>query len=316
MRGTKMLRQVQFWVLAALASVLLAGCGNEYVVLNPKGPVAQTQYDLIMISVFLCSIIFIPVVALTFFIVYRYRDKPNNKAAYKPDWAHSTKLEMIWWTIPVIIVALLGYFTVRDIYALKESPNKEVEPITVQVTSLDWKWLFTYPEHGIATVNHLEIPAGVPVRFHISADAPMNSFWVPELGGQIYAMAGMTTELYLQADEPGEYDGRGASFTGPGFAHMNFKVVAKPQAEFEQWIEEVKGTTPALTEEGYEELKQPGLADVMTYSAYPEGLFEKIVSKYSHGHPMHKSESAPQSQETPETEETQQSLGMHESPAQ
>lgn len=297
MRGTKMLRQVQFWVLAVLASILLAGCGSEYVVLNPKGPVAQTQYELIIISTILCAIIIVPVIALTAFIVYRYRDTPDNKAAYNPEWAHSTKLEVVWWVIPIIIVALLSYFTVRDTYALKESPNKEVEPITIQVTSLDWKWLFTYPEQGIATVNHLEIPAGVPVKFHLSAEAPMNSFWVPELGGQIYAMSGMTTELYLQADEPGEFDGRGANFTGEGFAHMNFKVVAKTPEEFDQWVKEVKGTTPALTKEGYEELKQPGLAEVMTFSSFPEGLFEEIVSKYSHGHPIHGSDSAPQSRE-------------------
>jgi len=186
----------------------------------------------------------------------------------------------------VVIIAILGYFTVRDTYVLKESPNKEVAPITIQVTALDWKWMFTYPDQKIATVNYLEIPAGVPVHFQVSAEAPMNSFWVPELGGQIYAMAGMATELYLQADEPGEFQGFSSNFSGEGFAHMQFKVVAKPQDEFNKWVDEVKGTTPAMSKEDYNELKKPGLTEKKLYSAFPEGLFEEILAKYSHGHDM------------------------------
>lgn len=287
MSGRKMLRQIHFWVLAVLASVLLSGCGSEYVVLNPKGPVAETQYNLIVLSAILCAIIIIPVFAITAFIVYRYRDTKDNKAPYKPKWAHNTALEIIWWGIPVIIIAILGYFTARDTYALVQSPNKEVKPITIQVTSLNWKWMFTYPEQNIATVNHLEIPAGVPVQFQLSADGPMNSFWVPELGGQIYAMSGMATRLYLQADQPGEYYGTGANFTGKDFAHMQFKVIAKPQNEFDQWVQEVKSSDPAMTKQDYEVLRKPGLTDQKTYSAFPEGLFEEIVAKYSHGHEGH-----------------------------
>lgn len=284
MSGRKMLRQIHFWILAALGSVLLSGCSSEYLVLNPKGPVATTQYNLIVISAILCAIIIIPVFAITAFIVYRYRDTKDNKAPYKPEWSHNTLMEIIWWGIPVIIIAILGFFTWRDTYALKESPTPDVKPITIQVTNLDWKWMFTYPEQNIATVNYLEIPAGVPVRFQVSSDAPMNSFWVPELGGQIYAMAGMATELYLQADHPGEYQGFGANFTGTGFAHMQFTVDAKPQAEFDQWVTQVKNTTPAMTKEDYEVLRKPSLSDKKTYSAFPKGLFEEIVMKYSHGH--------------------------------
>lgn len=286
MSGGKMLRQIQFWILAALATVLLSGCGSEYLVLNPKGPVAETQYNLIIISTILCAVIIIPVLALTAFIVYRYRDTPGNKAPYKPEWAHNTALEVIWWGIPVVIIAILGYFTVRDVYVLKESPNKEVAPMTIQVTALDWKWMFTYPDQNIATVNYLEIPAGVPIHFQVSAEAPMNSFWVPELGGQIYAMAGMATELYLQADKPGEFQGFSSNFSGKDFAHMQFKVVAKPQDEFNKWVDEVKGTTPAMSKEDYNELKKPGLTEKKLYSAFPEGLFEEILARYSHGHDM------------------------------
>lgn len=284
MSGGNKLRHILFWISAALGSVLLSGCGSEYVVLNPKGPVAQTQYNLIIISAILCAIIIIPVLAITAFIVYRYRDTKDNKAPYKPEWAHNTTLEVIWWGIPVIIIAILGFFTVRDTYALKESPNKEVKPITIQVTSLDWKWMFTYPEQNIATVNYLEVPAGVPIHFVLSAEAPMNSFWVPELGGQIYAMSGMATDLWLQADKPGEYQGRGANFSGEGFAHMEFNLTAKPQKEFDEWVKQVKNTTPAMTKEDYEVLKKPSLSEKKTYSAFPQGLFEEIVAKYSHGH--------------------------------
>ncbi len=284
MSGGTLQNKVYFGIMALVVSILLAGCGSEYLVLNPKGPVAETQYNLIMISVILCAIIIIPVLALTAFIVYRYRDTPGNKATYKPEWAHSTTLELIWWGIPVIIIAILGYFTVRDIYVLTESPNKEVKPITIQATSLDWKWMFTYPEQNIATVNYVEIPVGVPVQFELTADAPMNSFWVPQLAGQIYAMPGMATKLWVQADEPGEYHGKGANFTGEGFAHMQFTVNAKPQAEFDKWVDQVKNTTPAMSKQDYDKLREPGLSEQITYSSFPNGLFEEIVKKYSHGH--------------------------------
>lgn len=279
-----MLGKVHFWVMAVIASVLLSGCGSEYIVLNPKGPVAQTQYNLIIISVILCAIIIIPVLAFTAYVVYRYRDRPDNKAPYKPNWSHNTALEIVWWGIPVVIIAILGYFTVRDTYALVEPPQKDVKPVTIQVTSLDWKWLFTYPEQNIATVNYVQIPSGVPVQFEITSDAPMNSFWVPQLAGQTYAMPGMAMGLWMQADEPGEYYGSGANFTGEGFAHMQFKVIAKPQKEFEQWVEQVKHTSPAMSQEDYDRLAQQGVSEKLTYASFPEGLFEQIVKKNGHGH--------------------------------
>jgi len=281
----KLPNKVFFWIMGIAASILLSGCGNEYLVLNPKGPVAETQYNLIIISAILCGIVIIPVLVITAFIVYRYRDTADNKAPYKPEWSHNTLLEVVWWGIPVIIIALLGYFTVRDVYALKESPNKEVKPITIQVTALDWKWMFTYPEQGVATVNHLEIPVGVPIHFKVSADAPMNSFWVPQLAGQVYAMAGMTTDLWIQADEPGTYHGKSANFSGEGFSHMQFTVNAKPQAEFEEWVQQTKQSADAMSKEDYEKLREPGLTEEITYSSFPKGLFEEIVAKYSHGHP-------------------------------
>jgi cytochrome aa3-600 menaquinol oxidase subunit 2 len=273
-----LLNRIKFIIMAALATMLLAGCDDRYIVLNPKGPVGEAEMRLIIISVILCAIVVIPVLAMFVYIVYKYRDKPGNKAPYTPDWADSKVLEIIWWGIPIVIIGILGYFTARDTYALTKPPT-DTKPITVQVTSLDWKWLFTYPDQKVASVNYLEIPTGVPVQFVLTSDAPMNSFWIPQLGGQEYTMPGMAMRLWLQADKPGEYFGSPANFTGKGFAHMNFKVVAKPKAEFDKWVQETKQNSPALTKEGYKELAKPGTSDKKTFSSYPDGLFEEIVNK-------------------------------------
>lgn len=264
----------------ALAALLLSGCSESYLVLNPQGPVAETQHRLIILSVILCAIVVIPVLAILVYIVWRYRDKPDNKAPYMPHWDDSKVLEIIWWGIPVIIIGILGAYTARDTYALAKPPVTDKTPITIQVTSLDWKWLFQYPDQKIATVNYVEIPAGVPVHFELTSDAPMNSFWIPQLGGQEYTMPGMAMKLWLQADRPGEYYGTGANFSGKDFAHMRFQVVAKPQAEFNEWVQQVKKSSPALTEQGYEELTKPGTSEEQTYSTYPDGLFDMIVNKY------------------------------------
>nr|WP_231571094.1 ubiquinol oxidase subunit II [Paenibacillus sp. VKM B-2647] len=262
-----------------MAVFALSGCSGKFVVLDPQGPVAATQQRLIVLSAVLCAIVIIPVLAILVFIVWRYRDKPGNKAPYTPDWHDSKLLETIWWGIPIIIIGILGTYTARDTFALAKPPVSDTTPITVQVTSLDWKWLFTYPDQHIATVNYVQIPAGVPVRFQLTSDAPMNSFWVPQLGGQEYTMPGMAMQLWLQADKPGVYYGTGANFSGKDFAHMRFDVEAKPQAEFNQWVSSVKQTAPALTKSGYEQLVQPGTSEKTLYSSYPDGLFDDIVNK-------------------------------------
>ncbi|HJV46837.1 MAG TPA: ubiquinol oxidase subunit II [Bacillota bacterium] len=280
MGKSKLLHSLKVIALAAIATGMLAGCSDQYIVLKPQGPVAQTEYNLIMLSVYLCAIVVIPVLALTAWIVYRYRDVPGNKAPYMPNWHDSKILEIVWWGIPIVIIGTLGFFTVRDTFTLTKPPVQDVKPITIQVTSLDWKWLFQYPDQKIATVNYAEIPAGVPVQFVLTSDAPMNSFWVPSLGGQEYTMPGMAMRLWLQADKPGEYFGSGANFSGEGFAHMQFKVVAKPQAEFNNWVQDVKKTNNPLTKEGYADLVKPGVVNQpITFSSLPEGLFDEVVDK-------------------------------------
>jgi cytochrome aa3-600 menaquinol oxidase subunit II len=274
-----LLKSGKFSLMVAITALLLSGCDSRYLVLNPQGPVAHEEYRLIVLSAILCAVVVIPVLAILVYIVYRYRDKPGNTAPYTPDWDDSKTLEIIWWGIPVIIIAILGFYTAKSTYALVKPPVTNAKPMTIQVTSLDWKWLFQYPDQKIATVNYVEIPAGVPIQFELTSDAPMNSFWVPELGGQEYTMPGMAMRLWLQADKPGTYFGSGANFTGKGFAHMRFQVIAKPQSEFEAWAKQIKETAPALTKDGYQKLTQKGLADKMSFSSYPPGLFNEVIDK-------------------------------------
>ncbi|WP_420851016.1 ubiquinol oxidase subunit II [Paenibacillus alba] len=282
---------VQAWmpVMMIAMIVLLAGCGTQPMVLDPKGPVGAEQRDLIMISTVLCAIILVPVLALTAWIVWRYRDKEGNRASYKPNWAHSTTLEVVWWAIPIIIIATLAVVTIRYTHALEPSKplKSDKTPITVQVTSLDWKWLFTYPEQGIATVNYLQIPEDTPIKFELTSDAPMNSFWVPQLGGQIYTMSGMAMTLYLQADEIGHYFGTGANFSGEHFADMTFDVNATSKQDFDAFVAKTKKVPNKLTMESYEALAKPGKSGVQYFSAIPDGLFEKIVTKYTNGQSIH-----------------------------
>jgi cytochrome o ubiquinol oxidase subunit 2 len=266
-------------------AVMLSGCGEQFIVLDPKGPIGESQKDLIYISTILCAVVIVPVLILTAFIVWRYRDKPGSKASYKPNWEHSTKLEITWWSIPVVIILILAIVTVKYTYALEPSKpiESEKEAITIQVTSLDWKWLFNYPDEGIATVNYIKIPEDVPVKFQLTSDTAMNSFWVPQLGGQIYSMSGMAMTLFLQADEQGSYFGSGANFNGKDFAQMTFKVDATTEEDYNAWVDKVKATSPALTTEGFEKLTEPGSSDVQLFSSFPEGLFEKIVTQYVEG---------------------------------
>jgi cytochrome o ubiquinol oxidase subunit 2 len=283
----KGLRRLTAVVSLFAMAILMTGCSDKLLVLNPKGAVGKQQLDLILISTALCLVIIVPVLILTFYIVWKFRHKPDSTTKYEPEWEHSTKLETIWWGIPIVIIAILGFVTVRYTYDLEPSKplEHEAKPLVIQVTSLDWKWLFQYPEQGIATVNYMQFPEDVPVRFELTSDAPMNSFWIPQLGGQIYTMSGMAMKLHLIADEPGAYLGMGANFSGREFGKMQFTAKATSQEEFDTWVKQVKGSSPALTDEGYELLATPGVSDVTTYSSIPEGLFDRIVNKYGgHNH--------------------------------
>ncbi|OAS16307.1 ubiquinol oxidase subunit II [Paenibacillus oryzisoli] len=305
MKKRKLVQAGMLFMMVAIILVL-SGC-SQAMVLDPKGPVGAEQRDLIVIATILCGVILVPVLVLTGWIVWRYRDSKTNKASYKPNWSHSTSLEVIWWAVPIIIIVTLAVITLKYTYALEPSKplKSDKEPITIQVTSLDWKWLFTYPEQGIATVNYLQIPEDTPIKFELTSDAPMNSFWIPQLGGQIYTMSGMAMTLYLQADEIGHYFGTGANFSGEHFADMTFDVNATSREDFDSFIAKTKKVPTKLTKEGYEELAMPGKSGVKYFSEVPEGLFEQVVNKYTNGQSVHNGHGAGhESKETKETKET------------
>ncbi|ASR45910.1 ubiquinol oxidase subunit II [Paenibacillus kribbensis] len=256
--------------------------GGKYVVFDPKGPVGQAQKELIIITTALSALIIVPVMILTFFIIWRYRDSATNKVKYQPHWDDSKKLETVWWAIPIIVICIIAVITARYTYLLE--PSKPIastqKPVTIQVASLDWKWLFMYPEEGIATVNQVHIPKGVPVRFELTADAPMNSFWIPQLGGQIYTMSGMAMKLHLQADHEGTYFGSGANFSGEHFGQMRFDVEVQSDEAYKNWVADIKKQSKPLTKDGYLALAKPGLSQPDEYSSIPDGLFQNIVTKY------------------------------------
>ncbi|UOY91959.1 cytochrome aa3 quinol oxidase subunit II [Ectobacillus sp. JY-23] len=251
----------------SLITAFLGGCQN-LVLLNPQGPVAKSQSDLIIWSFALLLTVIAVVFILFTIVIIRYRERPDNMDYEPPEDEGNVWLEIVWTLVPVLIVIALSVQTVKTTFALEKPPekSKDIKPIEIYVTSANWKWLFSYPEENIETVNYVNIPAGVPVKFKLTSVGPMNSFWVPELGGQKYTMDGMIMDLYLQADKPGEYTGRSANFSGEGFTHMEFQVVSQTAEEFKEWKEEVKSTAPKLSEDKYNDIIKPGVVGRMTFS--------------------------------------------------
>jgi cytochrome o ubiquinol oxidase subunit 2 len=254
----------------------------DMAVLNPKGWVGLEERNLLVVATLLMLIVVIPVFILTFFIVWRYNAK-NGGGKHTPDWSHSTLAEIVWWGVPFIIVVILSVLNWKgcidlDPFRPLDHPKKKM---TIQVVALDWKWLFIYPEEKIAMVNFIQFPVDTPIQFEISGDAPMNSFWIPELGGQIFAMAGMRTELQLIANATGEYRGVSANLSGRGFSGMQFIAKASSQEDFDQWVQFVQGMKKeSLNKETYKELaKQTENNPVIFYSLDDPDLFNWIVIK-------------------------------------
>ena len=247
---------------------LLSGCSTDLAVLDPKGPVARSQFELISFSFWMMLFVVIVVFVLFGYIVWKYREKPEN-ADYEPKEVHgNTKLEIIWTVIPILIVVALSIPTVMTTYQLEEVPEgyEEVEPITIHATAADWKWIFSYPEQGIETVNYVNIPEDTPIKFKLTSASTMQSFWIPQLGGQEYAMTGHPTELILLADEQGSFLGRNSNFNGEGYNDMEFEVLSQSRSDFDEWVEEVQETAPTLKEEKYAELLKPTHLGRMTFS--------------------------------------------------
>ncbi|MBV8663130.1 MAG: ubiquinol oxidase subunit II [Hyphomicrobiales bacterium] len=263
---------------AALGSaLLLSGCSG---VLDPAGPVGAAQKLILIDSVAIMMAIVLPVFALIAGFAYWFRAS-NSRAFYWPDWEFSGHLELIVWAIPTLVVVVLGgvaWFGSHDLDPFRPLPGK-AKPVEVQVVALDWKWLFIYPAEGVASVNALAVPVGVPVHFTITSSGVMNSFFVPRLGSQIYAMAGMASQLWLQADQPGTFGGISANFSGEGFAGMRFDLKALPQDDYAKWIADAKASGADLDRNRYADLVKPSEnVNSSAYRSVESGLFESVVN--------------------------------------
>jgi cytochrome o ubiquinol oxidase subunit II len=262
---------------ALVGAVMLGGCSEG--VLDPKGPIASAQRLLLINSTAIMLVVVIPVIVATLAFAWWYRSS-NTRATRSLDESYEGRVEFVTWSIPALTVILLG--GVIWISSHQLDPRAPIsgnsDPFHVDVVSLDWKWLFIYPDQGVATVNQLVIPAATPVAFRLTSATVMNSFFVPQLGSQIYTMGGMTTHLNLLADEPGEYLGFSANYSGDGFAEMRFIVKSVPAADFNAWLEQARTTGAALDDAGYDSLAKPSKGvPPTTYHSVDPKLFERIV---------------------------------------
>jgi cytochrome o ubiquinol oxidase subunit 2 len=269
---------------SSIAAVTLTGCTEG--VLSPHGPIASAERQVLFNSLGIMLAIVIPTILATLGVAFWFRSS-NLRARYMPDFEYSGRLEMLVWSIPAMTVLLVG--GVAWVGAHDLDPRKPiasaVNPVRVQVVSLDWKWLFIYPDQGIASVNQLTIPVGTPVSFELTSSGVMNSFFVPQLGSQIYTMAGMVTRLQLQADHPGTYRGLSAQYSGNGFADMRFAVDAVPAAAFSQWVNAARGAGPAIDTQTYADLAKPSEAVApFTYGDVAPDLFNHILISAAQPH--------------------------------
>jgi cytochrome o ubiquinol oxidase subunit 2 len=270
-------------------TLMLALTGCDLVVMSPSGDIAAQQRDLIVISVFLMLLIIVPVIFLTLFFAWHYRQS-NTSATYDPEWHHSTGLEVIIWSAPLAIIIALGAVTWVSTHKLDpyrpldrldaaRPVTKDMKPINVEVVALDWKWLFFYPDYGIATVNEMAAPVDVPINFKLTASSVMNSFYVPALAGMIYTMPGMQTKLHAVINKPGEYEGLSSNYSGDGFSHMRFKFHGLDQAGFEAWVARVKQNGTALNRDAYLKLEKPSAKEPVRYYASVEnGLYDAVLN--------------------------------------
>lgn len=249
-------------------------------VLDPKGPIGAAQRTMLLNATSIMLAVIVPVIVLTLVVAWWFR-AGNSKATYLPNWSYSGRLELIIWSIPAMVVLFLGGIAWIGSHDL-DPPRpiaSSVDPVDVNVVSLDWKWLFIYPKQGVASVNRLVVPAGTPISFRLTSSSVMNSFFVPQLGSQIYTMAGMTTRLHLLADQPGIYRGLSAQFSGDGFSDMHFEVASVSPEDFANWVTTTRSSGGSLDRGSYVQLARPSSAvPPTTYGNVETGLFETIVN--------------------------------------
>jgi cytochrome o ubiquinol oxidase subunit 2 len=296
-RARQLARLAAACVAAACAAAPCRGAG----VLDPQGPVSAAERLILLNATGIMLVVVLPVIVLTLAFAWWYRAS-NKRAAYRPEWAYSGHIELVVWAIPAMVVILLAGVAWTGSHELDPAlPLKaDAKPLRIEVVSLDWKWLFIYPDQGIAAINDLVIPAGTPIEFYLTSATVMNSFFVPQLGSQIYTMPGMTTRLNLLADHPGNYPGLSANFSGDGFSDMRFVVRAVPAAEFTAWLARTRKAGPPLDANAYSLLARAdgtagadgadraggltrgvtgagGTAETQAYGSVDPALFERIV---------------------------------------
>ena len=267
------------WLGALAALACLGACGRAE--LEPAGPVSAAERKILFDSLAMMLAIVIPVIVATLLIAFRFRAS-NSRAPYWPTFTHSGRIELIIWSIPALVIFFLGGVAWTSSFLLDPARPlpARVKPLDIQVVSLDWKWLFIYPQQGVASVNRLMVPAGVPLHLRLTSASVWNVFWVPQLGSMLYCMHGMAGTLYLQADRPGVYEGRSAMISGDGFADMHFDTVAVAGDEFTRWVSATRAAGPALDESAYRALlRQSSKVSPYTYSSVRSGLFEAIVTQ-------------------------------------
>ena len=280
-------RRIRTALLMGVAASL-TGCNT--VLLNPSGDVAVQQGHLLVVSTVLMLLIIVPVIVLTLVFAWRYRQS-NSEAVYAPDWDHSIQLELVIWAAPLLIIIALGAVTWISTHTLdpyrplsrvdtERGIPAEGQPLTVEAVALDWKWLFVYPDQGIAVVNELAAPVDVPLHFRISAESVMNSFFIPALAGQIYAMPGMETQLYAVINHSGQYEGFSANYSGAGFSGMHFRFHGMSSGDFDRWVQTAKESGNELNRQTYRVLRQPSDREpVHRYAVVATDLYDAILNR-------------------------------------
>lgn len=263
----------------ALLAMLLTGCGPAYVVFHPAGPVATRELHLIVLSAIIMAVVIAVVVALWVYVLARFRDTPGNHAPYLPNWRGSRRLEILVFALPAAIIIIVAIPTVKDTYALAHIPSRN--PLVINVTSLDYKWLFQYPEQHVATVNYFYMPTDRPVLFQLTANSPFGAFWAPNLGGMEYTMPNRVLPLWLEATRTGTFLGRNANFSGLDFWRMTFRVHAVKASAFKGWIRHVKATAPPMTVDDYHHLLRQDVVRAQTYSTYPKNTFPERFREFT-----------------------------------
>lgn len=273
-------------IVLTLLGYLLVRSGSRYDILQPMGDIARQQRDLLYFALLLCAIVVVPVFTMLGVFAWKFRSS-NKKSHYKPEWSENKWLEIVWWGIPIIIIGILAtvtWFTSHslDPYRPIVSDKKAIE---VQVVALQWKWLFIYPELGVATLNQLPVPVDTPVHFTLTADAPMSAFWIPTLGSQIYNMNGMSSQLYLIANHTGDFPGYTTNINGEGYAKMKFMVHAQSEVDFNAWLKRAKNSSDMMDQTAYDKLAKPEtITEEREYMLMDRGLYDWVVQKYMPDH--------------------------------